>query len=66
MLLWTFDIDFMNFLLSPYFVKPFRKFYLTELSIAFKNEREKKRLRRIRDLLTFLLVDFIYNLIIDR
>ena len=66
MLLWTFDIDFINFLLSTYFVKPFRKFDLTELSIAFKNEREKKRLRRIRDLLTVLLVYFIYNLIIDR
>ena len=65
MFLWTFDIDSMNFVLGLYLIKPFTKYGFTWLSINFLNGREKERLRRISELLTILVVDLIYNLIID-
>lgn len=34
-LLWIFGIDFMKFVLSPYFTKPSTKFGLIELLIDF-------------------------------
>ena len=66
MSLWTFDIDFMNFVLGLYLIKPFTKYGFTWLSINFLNGREKERLRRIKELLSVLMVDRIYNLTIDR
>ena len=67
MLLLTFDIDFIRFVLGPHLVKPFYKIKTRLTSNEpFKWKGKKERLRRIRELVIVLVVDLIYNLIIDR
>ena len=65
MLLWTFDIDLISFVLVPYLVKSFQSKDLVN-SMNRLNGKEKERLIRIRELMAILVVDLIYHLIIHR